>query len=649
MVVLDASGKALDLKKKLGEGGEGAVWASPERSDRAVKTYLRPISTEKSEKLATMVGIADPPLLQIAAWPSGLVYDATRKPVGFEMPKLGTQRALHEIFGTKSRMQIFPEADWRLLVHAAVNVAGAFEFMHRRAIVIGDVNPNNVVIQNDAQIRFIDCDSFQITVGSRTFRCEVGMAEYQPPELQGVALGSVTRTAQHDAFGMAVLIFQLLFLGKHPFMGRLPNPGANPPTIDQNIKLGNYFYDERARQRGLEPPPASLTLAAVTPELARLFERAFRGAPDDRPLAHEWKPALQRLEASVVQCSVNKAHRYRQGINCPWCTIEVQQQIVYFAAPSLMAGGLVDESIWATFPQAEVDRLWAEIAKVAPPNIAYAATPASFPDGKPIDADLRVKGKQFLLCMCGLAVVAIALAALPRTRVYDWVDLAVALIVWLLRPRGGAELMARRVRFNETKTAYEQAEDEWRRCAEAQGYATMRQQLAQVKTLLSAQRATYEAEIRRVRETGEAEAKKHYLDSQFIRAAKIKGIGPALTARLAYWNIETALDITDAVYRVQGIGPAKAAALKTWRSQVEQRFRFDRKMIEPMLLDVKRRHVRQRLQGRTELLTGPQMLRGVVDAQEKRAYAARATALQTRALFDQARADMRKMSPLVYR
>jgi DNA-binding helix-hairpin-helix protein with protein kinase domain len=69
-----------------------------------------------------------------------------------------------------------------------------------------------------ATAALIDCDSFQITDGAHVFRCPVEVPEFTPPELQGSAFDSQTRTAQHDAFGLAVLIFYLLFLGRHPFM-----------------------------------------------------------------------------------------------------------------------------------------------------------------------------------------------------------------------------------------------------------------------------------------------------------------------------------------------------------------------------------------------------------------------------------------------
>ena len=197
--------------------------------------------------------------------------------------------------------------------------------------------------------------------------------------------------------------------------------------------------------------------------------------------------------------------------------------------------------------------------------------------------------------------------------------------------------------------SFDRAEQEWRHICEASDFTTLRSRLGQIRATLVGQRAIYEAEIAHVRQTGEIQARQQYLDSQLIRNAKVKGIGPALTARLQYWNVESALDVTHAIYQVQGIGPAKAAALFAWRSMVERQFRFDPKMIDGLLNDVRTRHARQRVQGRNELRAGAQMLRQVVAATEAKGHSARATAIQRRAELDQAHADKRLMPSLIYR
>jgi len=646
--ILDEAGKPMQLRTKLGEGGEGSVWASPSDTSRAVKIYLNPIAQAKTEKLRAMAAMTDRALVAAAAWPLRVVYDARNIPVGFEMPKLTAQKPLHEIFGTKSRIKAFPHANWQMMLHAAVNLATAFERLHAGGIVVGDVNSNNVVISDDARVLFIDCDSFQIRSATRLFRCEVGVPEYQPPELQGVAFDSIDRQPSADAFGMAVMIFQLLFVGKHPFMGR----GNSPPTIGENITQGNYFYDETAARSGLKPPRASLTLGAVTPVVAQLFGRAFRGQPTDRPTATEWRGALTELERSIIACSVVAAHRYRKGTSCPWCAIELQPpHIVYFAAPILISTtGVVDDSIWATFSDSEVERIWAEITKIAPPNTQFMSleknpmTPAS------IGKTARKRGFVFLGMMAGFVVAGIALWFIPKLQIFDLFDAIVLSTTWLFgRPSGGPELAGRRQRKANAQTTFDAAEAEWQKICDPTEYSRHRSRLQGLRTTLLEQKRSYDSELARVQQTGREKAQNNYLDSQFISHAKIKGIGKALSARLELAGIETALDVDDRVRMVSGIGEAKARALIDWRESITRSFRFEPTMIEGMLREVKLKFAQQRAQARAAYCSGPEALRQIVQRAESQAPPARAKAIVARAELDQAIADMRPFPPLIYR
>ncbi len=641
----------MELRTKLGEGGEGAVWASPLASNVAIKTYLKAMPSAQVDKLQAMTSMADSALLAAAAWPTRVVYDASRQPVGFEMPKLSGQKPFHDIIGTKTRRVAFPNANWRMLVHAALNLARAFDGLHAKNIVVGDVNSNNVVVQDDARVLFIDCDSFQIRTPSRTFRCEVGVPDYQPPELQNVPFGSADRSPSHDNFGMAVMIFQLLFVGKHPFSGRLPNPSNVAPTPGENIAQGNYFYDAQARQRGLLPPPASLSIGAVTPDVAKLFERAFRGLPRDRPAAKEWIVALTELERRITTCKADAAHRYLAGISCPWCAIEPQTKMVYFAAPTLVtASGNIDESIWSTFPNSEAERLWREISAVPSPNVAFEAIRAERVAAVPISETARKKGAVFVGIFCSILAVALIIWCIPMFRLFDVLDTIFAVGFWMFgRPSGGSELVERKVRLQDAKEAFDRSESAWKTLCSGGEFEAQRQRLSAVHASTIAQRPSYEADIAQVRRTGEEKAKRQYLDSQFIRGAKIRGIGDKLATRLAAADIETALDIDNRIYAVSGIGNQKAVDLFAWRTMTEQRFRFEPKMIEGLTRDVRTRHVQQRTHGRNALMNGATLLLETGVQVERRAPEIRARAIQDRRLLDQAEANLRPFSTLIFR
>src|SRR5262249_34504113 len=155
----------------------------------------------------------------LAAWPMATLHDAPGGAVqGFLMPRFADLQSIQKLYSPSQRKLNFPRADWALLVHAAGTCAAAFAAIHERSCVLGDVNQNNVLVSPQGTVCLIDCDSFQVQAGGRVFPCEVGVAEYTPPELQGRSFAGVVRTVNHDCFGLAVLVFQLLFVGRHPYM-----------------------------------------------------------------------------------------------------------------------------------------------------------------------------------------------------------------------------------------------------------------------------------------------------------------------------------------------------------------------------------------------------------------------------------------------
>lgn len=319
------------LGAELGRGGEGTVFQVLDKPDLVAKIYHKPISAEKTEKLRQMVALQNEKILRIAAWITDVLRDKPGgRVVGFLMPRLHAEAPIHELYNPQSRRKLFPSADWRFLIHAATNLARAFAVIHHNGHAVGDVNHGNVVIERDATIRLIDCDSYQLNAFGKSYLCEVGVSTHTPPELQNRSLRGIERTSNHDAFGLAVIIFQLLFLGRHPFSGAFQGTGEN--TLEDSIRNRRFAYGDGARTRGMKQPPGTLSLAAVPLKTAQLFERAFLEI-ENRPAAHEWVGALKELEQTLSQCQVNAGHYYLSTLEkCPWCKLENQTSVMFFPA-----------------------------------------------------------------------------------------------------------------------------------------------------------------------------------------------------------------------------------------------------------------------------------------------------------------------------
>ncbi|NMQ18045.1 hypothetical protein E4P82_01835 [Candidatus Competibacter phosphatis] len=372
------AGHLVEPGKALGRGGEGAVHDIVGRPGFVAKIYHQAVGADKALKLEGMARQAHPSLLEIAAWPVDVLRAQPTGPIcGFVMPKVSGYQEIHSLYGPAHRKRAFPQADWSFLVHAARNLASAFETIHARGHVIGDVNPGNVVISAQALVKLIDCDSFQIDTGNRLFPCDVGVPQFTAPELQDRPFHGLRRTPDHDAFGLALLCFHLLFMGRHPFAGRYRGKGDMP--IERAIKEYRFAFGQHAAARSMESPPHTLPFTALPHPIAHLFERAF--APPNpaqrRPSAREWLLALEQLGGELRTCRHSALHKYPQrSPACPWCTLEQTSGTLFFVPPAHQsaAGGS-----GAGLGDTDLEPIWNRILAVEPPTDEEPPAPASTP------------------------------------------------------------------------------------------------------------------------------------------------------------------------------------------------------------------------------------------------------------------------------
>jgi len=341
---LDDKGRPIELGPKLGAGGEGAVYQVANAADRVVKIYHKPPSPEQMQKLRAMTQTANEKLLTLSTWPISLVTVNVGPPVGFIMPKLRPNyKEVLQLYSPANRKKSFPQADYSFVVHAAMNIAAVFDAIHSAGHVVGDVNQKNILISDQAVAMLIDCDSFQIKSGDgKIFPCAVGVAEFTPPELQHKQLREEVRTFNHDNFGLAVLIFELLFLGRHPFAGKYLGTD-DPPDLEQAIGRHMFPYKRERSDPALlvpqalyVPPPLSVPVNIFPDNIMAMFEKAFCGDGSElRPEAEEWRITLKKFKDSLILCPDDPLHKYPGSCaRCPWCEF-AEHGTFYFGSTTL--------------------------------------------------------------------------------------------------------------------------------------------------------------------------------------------------------------------------------------------------------------------------------------------------------------------------
>lgn len=345
MTILEFTDKYGNIIKATGNprsGGEGDVYDVEGNPDLVIKVYNdkkrnkdKKLYNELITKIQAMCDICDDTIMQRAGWPQQIVYSGN-KPLGFTMNKIKYCNTFHQLVDTIDRKEKFLDNNWKYSLYVAYNLACAVNALHKKNVVIGDINESNFLIGNrtiaetngvfnfkdNGIVYSIDCDSFQISTNNKAFLCSVAKAEYLPPELVGANLHKVVRTPNHDNFGLAVLIFQLVILGRHPYMGI-----GVPGNITEAISGGYYVYGENAKSKGVYPPkPDGLydaIFSSMNNEMKSLFEQAFSSQPNVvRPSAETWINALKRQIDDLVQCDEDENHYYDKDGECIWCKIK---------------------------------------------------------------------------------------------------------------------------------------------------------------------------------------------------------------------------------------------------------------------------------------------------------------------------------------
>lgn len=568
-ILVDVNGRALSLGVELGRGGEGVVYEVNGQPGLAVKLYAKPLSPDQVAKLRAMVALGNDRLLKLTAWPIG-VAALGKRPAGFVMPKVSGFRPAFELYGPKLRLQQFPKADWRFLTRAAANTARAFSVVHAGGHVIGDVNHGNLLVGRDATVRLIDCDSFQITQGQKIWFCEVGVGTHQPPEMQGRSFAGVVRTPNQDLFGLAVLIFQMLCLGRHPFSGRFLGAGEQP-SIEDAIRQYRYAYGGDARLSLMAPPPASLPMEALTPQIRQLFEKAFlRGSEQGtRPNAGQWIDALADLEHRLKQCSLGETHYYLGSLSsCPWCEIEAKSGTTLFPVVFVAGAGGAD-GFMLLWQQVETTQLPGPRPPMPDPP---KATPSA--GAKAVGRQIRlVRIVTGVILMAGWAILLFPFGHLQSQHdaMIAW-PLVLSIILLIVSSISGWDFRRRR---KLSRAAWKTLREEWA-AFNARDPASIRAGFEPLKRNYDALQMDRAARLRKLHEDRRVLQLKEYLDRFQIAGAKIKGVGPAKATTLQSYSIETAADVAFAIIvAVPGFGPKTAQNLVDWRANLERSFRFD--------------------------------------------------------------------------
>lgn len=297
----------LSLGGCLGEGGEGATYEVQEMPNSVAKIYHPEKRTaERQQKLAYM--IEHNPNIPRLCWPEELIYSTDGNQfLGFLMPRARGKELGMTIFHPGDKCRNITKEGWtrKSLAIIAANISDTVQDLHRKKILMGDVNSRNILVGPDCSVWLLDCDSYQI--GS--WNCPVGTILYTPPELhlimkeQGRENYNIQRTFYNERYSLAVLLFQILMLGQSPYATA---SGTNRDVID-NIINKEFPYnfskksdgEQKTNKRSRPPAGNGKRIWSNIPYDAKeAFYDVFAG--DKRRTPREWADIMQNY-ARLIQ------------------------------------------------------------------------------------------------------------------------------------------------------------------------------------------------------------------------------------------------------------------------------------------------------------------------------------------------------------
>lgn len=236
-------GQEIKLVEDFKAGGEGTVYKIDINDKIVAKIYHKGKLTErKKAKITTL--ISKNIIIPGVCLPTELVYNIQGEAIGYLMPLVKGRSLDGTIFkGEKGFTRFFPTWTRDDLLDLCITIVSTIQELHKKGIIIGDINGSNILIESPNKVNFVDTDSFQV----EGFPCPVGKEDFTAPELQGKKYDSFLRTEGNENFAITTLLFEILMYGQKPYAK------LGSENIMQNIKEGDFSYPYKQKSNNKIP------------------------------------------------------------------------------------------------------------------------------------------------------------------------------------------------------------------------------------------------------------------------------------------------------------------------------------------------------------------------------------------------------------
>ena len=273
----------IKLESKVAAGGEGIIYTT--NTPYVAKIYKRENNTKrKYEKIKLM--LSKKIECEGVCYPVAALYNSNKEFIGYMMPKAKGKELQKSIFIKPLFLKNFPNWKKRDTVELCITILEKIKYLHDRNIVMGDINPTNILIVSPKEVYFVDTDSYQV----EDFPCPVGTNNYTAPEIQRKHFSDFLRTMGNENFAVATLLFMIMLPGKPPYSQQ----GGEDP-INNIIKMDfSYPFGDSSNKKTPDGPWRYIW-SHLTYDLKKAFYNTFRKGGDysteeTRLTVDEWLP-----------------------------------------------------------------------------------------------------------------------------------------------------------------------------------------------------------------------------------------------------------------------------------------------------------------------------------------------------------------------
>ena len=258
----------LCLEKRIAGGGEGDVYTTG--TPFVAKIYKEhAITVRRCEKLRRM--LSRPLKCDGICCPVAPVKNSDGQLIGYLMPLAKGRELLSTMRPANRKLLHFPDWKKRDTVELCVTILEKICYLHRCGILLGDINPSNILVVSPHEVYFVDTDSYQI----EDLPCPVGTTVFTAPEILSKRYPEFLRTPGNEAFAVATLLFYIMLPGKFPYAQ------TDGGTIQDNIRRMDFSYPLQEKCNQKAPEGAwRFMWSHLTYDLKSMFYHSFRMAPE---------------------------------------------------------------------------------------------------------------------------------------------------------------------------------------------------------------------------------------------------------------------------------------------------------------------------------------------------------------------------------